>query len=141
MNTQATRTLFEKIAEARAKVDPLPSPLPELSPLPAGWRVVTEGEDGFAAQNPARDLRVIVSDSREKDGLRWRHVSVSLPKRVPNYAELCLVKRIFIGDERECYSVFARKSRHINLHPNCLHIWCPLDGPVLPDFSQGGLSI
>ncbi|HEX2101953.1 MAG TPA: hypothetical protein VHF69_14870, partial [Candidatus Synoicihabitans sp.] len=141
MMAQLGKDLLAKIAAARSTKKPLPNPIGEIAPLPAGWRVVAQGEDGFAATNEARKLRVIVSDALEQDGRRWRHLSCSLEKRVPNYEELCLVKRIFIGDEREAYAVFPRKSHHVNIHPNCLHLWCPLDGPVLPDFSLGGISI
>lgn len=133
--------LLERIEAARSQAKPLPNPLPELTRLPAGWNVVAEAEDGFACFNRARKLSVIVSDAVEKDGRRWRHVSCSLRHRVPNYEELCLIKRLFIGDDREAYSVWPRKSHYVNLHPHCLHLWCPLDGPVLPDFSSGGLSI
>tara|TARA_R110002050_G_scaffold191532_6_gene326335 strand:- start:3818 stop:4243 length:426 start_codon:yes stop_codon:yes gene_type:complete len=130
-----------KLAAARSTRTPLPSPLPTIT-LPAGWRVGEIAEDGFAAFNPARKLIVICSEAIEGDGKPWRHVSVSLPKRVPNYEEMCLVKRIFIGDDREAYSVWPRKSHHVNIHPHCLHLWCPMDGPALPDFSLGnGLSI
>jgi hypothetical protein len=115
-------------------------PLPKIE-LPAGWRVLRSSECSLWAYNPARDLKVGVSEAIEKDGRRWRHVSASKPKRVPNYEEMCLVKNIFVGDEVEAYQVGAPKSRHVSIHPNCLHWWAPMDGPVLPDFSCGGIAI
>lgn len=128
----------EALAAALKERKPLPVPVIEL---PAGWQIAMKSDIGFFARNPARDLIVGVSECLEKDGRRWRHVSASKPKRVPNYEEMCLVKNIFVGDEVEAYQVGAPKSRHVSIHPNCLHWWAPMDGAVLPDFSMGGMAI
>ena len=132
---------LEALAAAIATKKTLPCILPALSPLPAGWHVIYKDAGIFFAYNPARELKVGCSEAIESDGLRWRHVSASKPKRVPNYEEMCLVKNIFVGEEVEAYQVGAPKSRHISIHPNCLHWWAPMDGPVLPDFSFGGVGI
>lgn len=125
----------------KASAGRTPVALPPIA-LPAGWRVLnTPSTLSLWVFNPARELKVGVSEAIEKDGRRWRHVSASKPKRVPNYEEMCLVKNIFIGEELEAYQVGAPKSRHVNQHPFCLHWWCPVEGPVLPDFSMGGLAI
>jgi len=133
---------LEKVeALAAALKERTPRPVPAIE-LPAGWRVLQmSSEFSLWVINPARELRVMVSEATEKDGRLWRHVSASKPHRVPNYEEMCLVKNIFIGEEREAYQVGAPKSRHVSIHPYCLHWWCPMCGPVLPDFSSGGLAI
>lgn len=128
----------EALVAAMKERKPLPLPVIEL---PAGWRVRLAAEGITYVVNPARELTVGYSEAIEKDGRRWRHVSASKPKRVPNYEEMCLVKNIFIGEEVEAYQVGAPKSRHVSIHPNCLHWWAPMDSPVLPDFSMGGLAI
>lgn len=130
---------IEELTEALTKRRPVS--LPDI-PLPAGWKALGMSTP-FAlwAVNIARELRVGVSEAIEVDGRRWRHVSASKPKRVPNYEEMCLVKNIFVGEDMEAYSVWAPKARHVNIHPYCLHFWCPVDGPVLPDFSSGGIAI
>lgn len=136
--------LIEKINERRARATAVQLPNPRASiELPAGWEMTGRSEDGFSARNGARKLNVLCSDAIEDDGRAWRHVSVSInqAKRVPNYEEMGLVKRIFIGDDREAYTVWARKSHHVNIHPYVLHLWCPLDGPALPDFTGGTGSI
>lgn len=138
----------DRATEAIAAIDKLlaategrtPLPCPEIA-LPPGWRYLTRNEFGFFCYNGPRELKVGVSEAKERDGCRWRHVSASKPKRVPNYEEMCLVKNIFVGEEVEAYQVGAPKSRHVSIHPNCLHWWAPMDGPVLPDFSSGGLAI
>jgi len=75
------------------------------------------------------------------DGKVWMHVSLSYPNRLPTYEDMVVVKREFIGDDRVAYQVFPDKEKHINHHPYCLHLWCCLEGPILPDFSFGGLTI
>lgn len=133
-NLQKVEALVAAIKERK----PLPVPAIEL---PAGWHVKLGTAEIIYVRNPARELIVGCSEAIEKDGRRWRHVSASKPKRVPNYEEMCLVKNIFIGEEVEAYQVGAPKSRHVSIHPNCLHWWAPMDSPVLPDFSMGGLAI
>jgi hypothetical protein len=60
---------------------------------------------------------------------------------MPGYIELKEAKDLFIGPELEAYQVFPKALKHVSIHPNCLHLWCCLDNPILPDFTRGGLSI
>lgn len=81
----------------------------------------------------------------------WHHVSVTVnAQRVPSYEEMAFVKEQFIGAEREAYSVWAPKDRHVSIHDYCLHLWHCLSlaagpkGEVLPNFAvvgPGGLGI
>jgi hypothetical protein len=71
-----------------------------------------------------------------RDEKRWLHVSMSRRDRMPSYDEMCEVKRLFIGEDTQAIQLFPRKSEHVNLHPNCLHLWACLDGDGLPDFRQ-----
>lgn len=111
-----------------------------MFPAVPGWHVIHRREDGAAYGRPD-GLRVIASLAKELDGKTWLHVSCSRKARLPSYQDMCEVKRIFIGEEREAYQVFAPKSKHVNIMPFCLHLWCRLDGPALPDFTQGGDTI
>lgn len=67
-----------------------------------------------------RDLRVIASTN---DG--WDHVSVSLPNRCPNWAEMEHVKRLFFRDDEAAMQLHVPPSDHVNFHPYCLHLWRP----------------
>ncbi len=107
--------------------------------LPPGWSCIQSSPDG-AAYRHRGGMTVIVSGAVEQDGRRWLHVSLARPDRLPTYQDQVLVKNLFIGDE-EAYSVWARKRKHVNIHPFCLHLWFPTEGPVLPDFTRGGESI
>jgi hypothetical protein len=108
--------------------------------LSPGWRLLEISIDG-AALRDATGLVVIVSGATEADGRRWWHVSLSRKDRLPTYDDQKTIKRLFIGDGREAYSIWPRAARHIAIHDYCLHLWCPVDGAVLPDFARGGRSI
>jgi hypothetical protein len=125
---------------------PLPGdesiPLSDLVSIDAGpWRDVTAAAHAqglmFDAMyvNPFDGKRVIVSWARRDDGKRWVHVSVSHPSRIPSYEELAEVKRRFIGSDRYAVMVFPEESKHVNIHPRCLHLWHCVDGHPLPEFS------
>lgn len=109
--------------------------------LPAGWkRIPWENDDaGYVYENRSGGLIVLFTAIREDDGRRWVHVSVSRRSRVPDYDDLCDVKRIFIGADRKAIQIFPARVEHVNVHPNCLHLWACLDGDPLPDFRKHGM--
>lgn len=108
--------------------------------LPPGWREFKRKLDGVMYVNEKRRLAIIISEALEGDGRVWRHASISHPKRMPNYEELMLLRRYAFGDV-ECYQVFPKLEKHVNIHPTCLHLWGCKEGQVLPDFSRGTGSI
>lgn len=103
---------------------------------PKMWKMCMESCDGAAFER-WDGLFVIVSEAQELDGRIWRHVSASRKTRPPTFDELSEVKRLFIGEKREAYQVFPPKVRHVNIHPNCLHLWSCDEGPALPTFDRG----
>lgn len=114
---------------------------PHASPLPPGWAVVDTNTAGLRVVCKRTRQLVILTVRREADGKRWLHLSTSFPGRMPSYTELADAKRLFIGDERAALQVFARKSEHINIAPNVLHLWHCFDGDPLPDFRVAGAII
>lgn len=107
-------------------------------PAPKNWYVAERRHDGLMWRRVyGSPLQVIESISVETDMKRWLHVSVShAPKKnIPDYGELQLIRRLFIGEDRECYMVFPPASRYVNINP-VLHLWACLDEPegVLPQF-------
>ncbi len=74
---------------------------------------------------PEMGLRIICSS-----GLGWEHVSVSKKTMVPRYEELTYVKDLFWGPEDCAMQLFVPEAEHINCHPNCLHLWRPVDGEI-----------
>ena len=100
--------------------------------LPAGWRVFQEM--GNCTVYMGGVLRVFVEVEIQNDSDYWIHLSVSRTDRIPSYMELCEIKALFIGLEKKAIQVFPAQSEHYNFHPNCLHLWSPLDSDPLPDF-------
>ncbi|TYL73912.1 DUF7694 domain-containing protein [Bradyrhizobium cytisi] len=55
----------------------------------------------------------------------WEHVSVSTPRRSPNWDEMCLVKDLF-WDQEECViQLHPPRSQYVNNSRYCLHLWRP----------------
>jgi hypothetical protein len=106
-------------------------------PAPLDWRVIERRADGIMWQRLTGEaIKVIESSSVESDGRRWLHVSVSKPNRkMPTYDDLQAARKLFVGEDRECYQVFPPQERYVNFNP-VLHLWVCLDMPqgVLPQF-------
>ncbi len=65
-------------------------------------------------------LNVIASDAGG-----WDHVSVSLPHRIPYWAEMAYVKSLFFSDDEVVMQLHVGAKDHVNTHNNCLHLWRP----------------
>ena len=132
----------------RANVDPFYNyRLPTEEDLPPGWSRKLASPTDAAYYNTKRKLRVLLSIMDCGTRGEWVHVSYSHAKRTPNHDTTALVKKLFIGENREAISVFPPKSRYVNIMPHCLHLWAPLDPrdkrwPKFEKFIDGvGLTI
>lgn len=65
------------------------------------------------------ELAIVGSD----DGVGWEHVSVSCRHRTPNWLEMCFVKDLFWDEEETVIQFHPPRSKYVNYHPNCLHLW------------------
>lgn len=110
-------------------------------PAPTDWHIITSqrDEDGLYGRAweklTGAKLRVIESVATREDGKSWLHVSVSRANgKMPSYDDLTLMRKLFIGEDKECYMIFPTKERYVNINPNVLHLYCCLDQPdgVLP---------
>jgi hypothetical protein len=114
-----------------------PLPWPELEPYRrwAPYAPSKQGDDYGMFDIPHRPtgvvLKVYLTPARfaEKAGLAkeyaWDHVSVSLPKRTPNWPEMEYVKRLLFRDDETVMQLHVPVTDHRNLHPFCLHLWRP----------------
>jgi len=104
---------------------------------PAEWRCVKTYVNGFAAafRNMESGLLAMLSCVKKSDERFWIHCSVSHADHIPTYMELIEVKNVFIGDDRKAIMVFPRKEVHVNLHPNCLHLFTCVSDDGLPEFA------
>lgn len=78
----------------------------------------------FELPSPRTGSRLFIIASSD---LGWDHVSVSLPNRCPNWHEMELVKRTFFADDEIAMQLHVPPKDHISFHPNCLHLWRPID--------------
>jgi hypothetical protein len=110
--------------------------------LPATWTLDTMSLDGarFVVRGP-RTVSIIVSGAVELDGKRWLHASIAAPNRLPDYEELVAMKETVFGSEAYAVQVFPPRSKHVNQHPFCLHLFGCIDGHPLPDFTHGGSTL
>lgn len=120
----------------------------KFSPLLEGWRIRSglygsdTGDDygAFVIPGPCgRDLRVIASPGNADEGIPWEHVSVSLSNRCPNWEEMCFIKDRFWDVEDVVMQLHPPKSKWINNHPFCLHLWrpCNQEIPLPPEVAVG----
>jgi hypothetical protein len=117
--------------------------IPAPESLPVGWKLLRMDAVGYGYAAEYWDgMSVIITADYEQDGRPWLHVSFARRSKMPTYADMVRVKEVFVGDGRECYMVFPAKENHVNIHPNCLHLWCCLDAErYLPDFTRQSGSI
>ncbi len=104
--------------------------------VPASWRQIERRGDGAMYVQSATRLSLIVA-GEEHDGRRWLHMSMAHPDRLPTWPELVDAKEIFVGREEYAVQVIPPRSRYVNQHPFCLHLFTCVDGHPLPDFTGG----
>lgn len=63
-------------------------------------------------------------------GESWDHVSVSRPDRPPSWDEMSAMHRRFFQPDATAMQLHVPASRHINVHPHCLHLWRPWNAAV-----------
>lgn len=66
------------------------------------------------------NLRIMSTSGQYSE---WEHVSVSTKNRCPNWEEMCLVKNMFWGEEEVVVQFHPKKSKYVNNHEFCLHLW------------------
>ena len=81
----------------------------------------------FTVQGPC-GARLLILSSGGQNG--WEHVSVSVSHRIPNWQEMCFVKDAFWREDECVMQLHPSKANYVNLHPNCLHLWRPIDSTI-----------
>jgi len=99
---------------------------------PPGWERTSHAWFQHRFRSPDGLLVITTQDTEPDTGRSWLHVSFSRSDRMPTYDDLQLVREHFIGTDRLCLQVFPREEHYVNLHPHCLHLWCP-EFELLPD--------
>lgn len=73
-----------------------------------------------------RQLMCVIASSGEG----WDHVSVSRTNRCPNWPEMAHIYGLFFRDDETAMQLHVPNTDHINHHPNCLHLWRPIDSEI-----------
>lgn len=107
--------------------------------LPRSWQ---RGRDfnGLAVFYEESGLKAIADVSLKPDCRNWLHVSFSREDRLPSYRDLMKIKDLFFGDVL-AIQIFPKPENHVNIHPNCLHLWACEDQELIPEMSFGTGSI
>jgi hypothetical protein len=84
-----------------------------------------------------QELKIIASMAWEE--WEWEHVSVSTPRRCPNWPEMCFVKDLFWKKEETVVQFHPPESKYISNHPYCLHMFrhSKIEFPMPPDIMVG----
>lgn len=82
-------------------------------------------------------LKIIASAGDEE--IPWDHVSVSTPSRCPTWEEMAWIKDLFFTEEETVVQYHPPKSKYVNYHPYCLHLWRPhgIELPLPPTIAVG----
>lgn len=110
----------------------------ELRPLVVQGNVRVIGEyinvTTYTVRLDGARLTVIV-EVECHEGELWGHLSVcgQTPKRPPTWDEMRWCKEHFLGD-RKAIQILPPRAEYVNIHPNVLHLWAPLERDPLPDF-------
>jgi hypothetical protein len=81
-----------------------------------------QGNGAFLITHPATGVKLKCIAGSE---FGWDHISVSLPNRCPNWAEMEFIKRKFFEDDEIAMQLHVGVKDHISMHPYVLHLWRP----------------
>lgn len=86
-----------------------------------------------------QSIRIKVIASSGTDEIPWEHVSVSTELRCPTWPEMSWVKDLFWDEEETVIQFHPPKSRFVNYHEFCLHLWRPtgIELPLPPTIAVG----
>ncbi len=119
-------------------MDDFKTRLPDTVVLPSGWRDENERNSSGLSQRwyiGISGLLVCMEEEWHNDEW-WLHVSLSRGDQIPSYEDVKLVKDVFVGFTRKAMMIFPPQSEYVNVHPNCLHLYCNLECDPLPDFRR-----
>lgn len=129
------------------KMKSLHPAIPRMAP--DGWRIARLWGNGAhyvkpLLAEPETFLQCIftaddIDHGRSSGGpslVKWLHLSVSTPTRMPVWDEIVATKRAFMGDRR-AVMVVPERDKHVNDHPYCMHLWATerAEDDPLPDFT------
>ena len=105
--------------------------------LPQGWEALKNPlyDNAYESKRGLHVIESLLPRNQFGDGKVWYHLSCSYRDHLPDWSDLEMLKRVFIGHEQTAYQVLPPVSKYVNIHKYCLHLWCCMDGAVTPDFT------
>lgn len=95
--------------------------------IPKGWNCIGVFKGMAMVYMHKSGLRVLVSIAEMANGTQWTHASCIREDRLPSWEDLKAVKRWFIGNDRAAVQTLPKEADYVNVHPNCLHLWAPME--------------
>lgn len=59
------------------------------------------------------------------------HLSISCKNRYPTWREIKDARYHFMPRDQDAYMILPKAKDYINVHPNCFHIWMPIENTVI----------
>ena len=108
--------------------------------LPSYWKqtkvsiynILSKDASEYIRSYDFNGLHVIASPAKYK-GVEWLHVSFSRKSRIPDYKDIQLVRKDFIGTDKKSIMVSPDEAHYVNIAKYCLHLWYSAANPI-PDF-------
>jgi hypothetical protein len=76
------------------------------------------------------DKMAVISSGEAHANMPWEHVSVSFKDRCPTWEEMSFVKDLFWLPTETVIQIHPPRSKHINFHEFCLHLWKNVSQPI-----------
>ena len=105
------------------------------------WTLIEKRQDGISYRHSIAQGLTAIFSVEYHGGMCWLHASIARIDKIPDYKDLCKLKKEFIGKDSKAIMVLPKESEHVNIHPYVLHLFSCLDGYILPDFTEGSGSI
>ena len=96
------------------------------------YNILSKDASEYIRSYDFNGLHVIASPAKYK-GVEWLHVSFSRKSRIPDYKDIQLVRKDFIGTDKKSIMVFPDEAHYVNIAKYCLHLWYSAANPI-PDF-------
>jgi hypothetical protein len=105
------------------------------------YNIISKDADDYIRSYDFNGLHVIASPTKY-NGMEWLHVSFSRKSRIPDYKDIQLVRKDFIGTDKKSIMVFPSEEHYVNFAKYCLHLWYSAENPI-PDFDVdlGGMKM
>lgn len=93
------------------------------------YNIISKDADNYIRSYDFSGIHVICSPVKY-NGTEWLHVSFSRKSRIPDYKDIQLVRKDFIGTDKKSIMVFPDKEHYVNIAENCLHLWYSAENPI-----------